>query len=231
MEIVKGIKIVDLGLWLKKEKTLVVADLHVGFEEALNKQGFLVPRLAFDDLVKRLGKILEKTKPKIIIINGDLKHEFGGISEQEWRDALRVIDLVSKFGKVVLVKGNHDTILGPIAKKKDLEFVEKFEVGDVCVLHGDKIVETKKKIIIIGHEHPAVTLEHGGRKEVVKCFLKGKWKRKELIVMPSMNQVTEGTDVISEKRLSPYLQNDLSNFEVFVIADKIYAFGKLKGLV
>lgn len=230
MEIVKGIEIVDLALWLNREKTLVIADLHVGFEEALNKQGILLPRFAFNDLVKKLEKILEVTKPKIIVIDGDLKHEFGLISEQEWRDSLKVIDLISKYGRIVFVKGNHDKILGPIAKKRSVEFVDKFEVGDVCIMHGDKVLDTKKKILIIGHEHPAVCLQQGQRKEVVKCFLRGKWNRKDLIVMPSMNQVTEGTDVTNKKRLSPFLQKSLKDFEVFVVADKVYDFGKLKDL-
>ena len=230
MEIIKGIEIVDLALWLKKEKALVIADLHVGFEEALNNQGVLVPRIAFSDLIKKLEKILERTKPKIVVIDGDLKHEFGSISEQEWRDSLKVIDLISKYGKIVLVRGNHDTISGPIAKKRSVEFVDKFEVGDCCITHGDKIIETKKKIVIIGHEHPAVGLQRGLRKEVVKCFLKGRWKRKDLIVMPSLNQVTEGTDVLSHKIFSPFLKEDLSDFNVFVVADKVYDFGMLRNL-
>ncbi len=230
MEISKGIEVVDLGLFIVKEKVLVVSDLHIGYEEELNKKGVLMPRFSFKDLVDRLDLMLKEVRPKVIVINGDLKHEFGTISEQEWRDTLKVIDMVSRFGKIVLVKGNHDNILGPIAKKRKVEVVDKFEVDGVCVAHGDSVVETKKKVVIIGHEHPAVMLSEGERKEKVKCFLKGKFKGKELIVMPSMNQVTEGTDVLSEKLLSPYLQKSLGSFEVYVVADKVYDFGKLKNL-
>ena len=115
MEIHPGIAAVDLGLWLQKEKILILADFHLGFEEALNRIGVFVPRLQFKDTVKRLEKIFEQVKPEKIIINGDLKHEFGKISMQEWRDTLKVIDLLSTHCKqIVLVRGNHDTILGPI---------------------------------------------------------------------------------------------------------------------
>lgn len=230
MEISKGIEIVDLGLFIRKEKVLVISDLHIGYEEELNKKGILMPRFAFKDLVDRLDSILKKTRPKVIVIDGDLKHEFGRISEQEWRETLKVIDMLSKFGRIILVKGNHDSIVGPIARKRNVEFVDKFEADGVCVVHGDSIVETKKKIVVIGHEHPAVVLSEGGRKEKVKCFLKGKFRRKELIVMPSMNQAAEGTDVLKEKLLSPYLDQNLGKFEVFVVADKVYDFGKLKNL-
>jgi metallophosphoesterase superfamily enzyme len=39
MEIHPGIEMVDLALYLKKQQALVLADLHIGFEEALAKQG------------------------------------------------------------------------------------------------------------------------------------------------------------------------------------------------
>ena len=87
-----------------------------------------------------------------------------------------------------------------------------------------------EKTIIIGHEHPAIVLKEGPRKEKYKCFIKGKFKRKNLIVMPSFNLVTEGTDVLLETRLSPFLQRDISSFECWIVADKVYYFGKLKGI-
>jgi uncharacterized protein len=230
MEILPDIKIIDLALYLKKQKILVIADLHIGFEEMLNKQGILIPRHQLKDIIDRLDKIFLKCKPKMIVINGDLKHEFGTISEQEWRDSLKIIDYLARKAKIVLVKGNHDTILGPISKKRNIELTEKLEIGDCCIIHGDSIIETKKKTIIIGHEHPAVMLKEGGRTEKYKCFLKGKFKGKNLIVMPSMNTVTEGTDVINDELLSPYLKQNLDNFEVFIAADKVYDFGMLKNL-
>jgi uncharacterized protein len=81
--------------------------------------------------------------------------------------------------------------------------------------------------IIIGHEHPAVTIKDGPRTELFKAFLIGKWKGKDLIVMPSFNLITEGTDVLKEEVLSPFL-NNLDNFKAIVVSDKLYKFGKLK---
>jgi hypothetical protein len=230
MEILQNIEIVDLGIYLKKQKILVIADLHIGFEEMLNKEGILIPRHQLKDITDKLEHIFSKCKPKIIVVNGDLKHEFGTISEQEWRDSLKIVDYLAGKGKVVLVKGNHDTILGPISKKRNIELAEYYRTGDIIIAHGDKIIDKKCRTIIIGHEHPAVTLKEDGREEKYKCFLKGKWKGKNLIVMPSMNTVTEGTDVLNDKLLSPYLKQNLDNFEVFIVADKVYDFGKIKNL-
>jgi putative SbcD/Mre11-related phosphoesterase len=233
MEILKGTSIIDLGLFLKKHKTLIVSDLHIGYEEALNKQGVLVPRFMLKELSARLEEMLKLTKPDKVVINGDLKHEFGRISEQEWRDTLKILDLIAKHTKdIVLVKGNHDMILGPIAKKRDVRFVDDIIIGDYFVTHGDKIKEIPKetKTIIIGNEHPAIGIREGNRTEKFKCFLLGKWKKSNLIVLPSMNMAIEGSDIQNEDILSPYLEQKLSNFEAFVVADKVYNFGRLKDL-
>jgi metallophosphoesterase superfamily enzyme len=48
--------------------------------------------------------------------------------------------------------------------------------------------------------------------------------------MPSFCLATEGTNILKEKTISPFLDQDLRNFEVSVIADKIYDFGKVKNL-
>lgn len=233
MQILKGIEIVDLGLYIKKYKILIIADIHIGYEEALNKQGILVPRFQFKEVLERLEKIVTKVKPEIVIINGDIKHEFGAISDQEWRDTLKVLDFLAKHcEKIVLTKGNHDTILGPIAKKRKVEFVEAFRIDDIYITHGDKIPENIgfAKTIIIGHEHPAVGLRKGQRVEQYKCFLLGKWKRKNLIVMPSFNLIVEGTDILQEKLLSPFLTK-IKEFNVYIVEDKVYKFGKVKNLL
>lgn len=230
------VEIVDLALYLNS--TLVISDVHIGYEEALNKQGVLVPRLQFEEMAKRMNIIFDRLKNKNIkkiIINGDLKHEFGAISEQEWRNTLKFIDLLLKHCKeIVLIKGNHDAILGPIAKKRNVKIVENITINNVLIAHGDKIPDKellkKASAIIIGHEHPAISLKEGPRVETFKCFLKGKYKGRNLIVQPSFNTLIEGTDILRDEILSPFLKGNLDNFEVFIVEDKIYEFGKLKML-
>lgn len=224
-------EIIDLGLWFDDYKTLIIGDFHLGYEEALNKQGLMIPRMQFDLTIKRLEKIFLKVKPLKIVINGDLKHEFGTISDTEWKYVLRLIDYLFKHcNEIILVRGNHDTILEPIASKKNLEVVDYYQFGDNLVCHGDKILHIKSKRIIIGHEHPALTLKKGVRVEKYKCFLFGKWKDKELIVMPSFNLVKEGADILSDKMLSPYL-TDINDFSVKVVQDEeILDFGLVKNL-
>lgn len=255
MRILPDIEIVDLAIYF--DSTLVIADVHIGYEEALNKQGILVPRLQFKEMVKRMEAIFMELKDKNIeriIVNGDLKHEFGTISEQEWRNTLKFLDMLAKHcNEIILVKGNHDTILGPIAKKRNVEVVDHYIIEPITnksnneknplkklkkssktlITHGDKVPKEALKdidTIIIGHQHPAVSLKEGPRVEQFKCFLKGKYKGKDLIVQPSFNTIIEGTNLLRDKILSPFLHQNLDNFDVYVVEDKVYHFGKLKGL-
>ena len=164
-----------------------------------------------------------------------------GLSDKHCNDNLKfkdtsyVIDFLSIYARLILIKGNHDTILEPIAKKKNIEVKNYFKIGDVFLCHGHRILENKEiessKVIIIGHEHPAVGLKEGSRVEKFKCFLKGKFDDKILIVQPSTNLITIGTNVLTEKLLSPYLDQNLINFEVYVVADEIMYFGKIKNLI
>jgi len=225
----KDFEFVDLGIYIKKFKALIIADTHIGYEESLNKQGIMIPKFHFKDTIQRLEKILKKVKPNMIIINGDVKDEFGTISETEWRHTLELLDFLLKYSKkIILIKGNHDKIIRPIARKRNIKVAEQFLLDDILILHGDKIPKMPKcKTIIIGHEHPAFSVRDELRAELFKCFWKGKWKGRNLVVMPSFNLVSEGTDVVKERLLSPFLKQDLGKFEVFIVGDKVYRFGKV----
>lgn len=238
MEIATGFRIIGLALYLEKHDALVIGDVHLGFEEAMNKEGVLLPRFQYKDTIEHLQKILDAFKGRKIsevIINGDLKHEFGEISGQEWREILKFIDLILEHcSKLVIVKGNHDVILHPIANKRNIEIHNNYFLGDIFITHGHELPteeEFKKaNTILIGNEHPAVSIREGARSETYKCFIRGKWNGKDMIAMPSFNQVTIGSDLLKEKFLSPYFRQDISNFEVYVAGDRTYHFGKLKNL-
>ena len=281
MKVLNGIELIDLAIYTNK--TLILTDFHIGYEEALNKQGLMVPRFQLQEIMKRLEKIfsrLKNRKVERIIVNGDLKHEFGAISDQEWRHTLRLLDYFGQHcNEIILIKGNHDTILGPIARKRNIKVVwyylidpiikkpiknektmipntlkkititnkTQFKINKkiiknnkknlknkILVMHGDEM--PKKELlecvstIIIGHEHPAVSIREGARAELFKAYLIGKWKKHNIIVQPSFNLVVEGTDVLKEEVLSPFLKNNLGNFDAVVVADKLYGFGKLRYL-
>ncbi|MBN2518761.1 MAG: phosphoesterase, partial [Candidatus Altiarchaeota archaeon] len=62
---------------------LVVADLHNGIEYELHKKGVEVPSQTQAKL-ERLKSIIDETRPKRLVILGDLKHNIPITSRQEY---------------------------------------------------------------------------------------------------------------------------------------------------
>jgi len=229
-------EIADLGLFI--DNTLVIADLHLGYEQSLNMDGIMVPKFQYQKILERIIEIIEITKANRVVINGDLKHEFGRITRQEWKEALNFIEFLKEnFKEVILLKGNHDNFTRFIAQKTDLEVYESYTITDFIIMHGDKIPDNlmaqEKSTIIIGHEHPCIGIRNGERLEKMKCFLKGSYKEKNLIVMPSFNFVTEGSDILHEKPLSPFLKHRSSDeFEVYAVENfEVLHFGRIKDIL
>jgi uncharacterized protein len=231
MQISDNFEIIDLALWIKDKQILIISDVHLGLEESLHLKGILIPKQQSNLIIDSLKKILSKVKPKTIIINGDLKHNFGKNLKQEWEDTFKLIDFLKQnCEELIFVKGNHDNFLKTIANQKKINVVDEYLVDDTLLVHGDKLVETNAKRIIIGHEHPAISLKEKSKMEKFKCFLKGKYKNKELIVMPSFNPLSYGSDIFNKGRFSPFLK-DISKFEVFIVGDEeLFKFGKVKNL-
>ncbi len=225
------IELVDRAVLI--DDSLIISDVHIGFEEALNKEGFLVPRTLFSQIMGDTEKLLDEVRPRRIIVNGDFKHEFGRISDQEWKDTLRLTNLLArKSTELIFIKGNHDKILAPLAEKFDIEVKDHMLIGGIYVTHGDELHTGEDMYnadtIVIGHDHPCVTVRDNHKSERFKAFLVGEFDGKNLIVSPSFNPV-EGSDVTKEKLLSPYLSGNkrLKDFSVYITADKIYPFGRL----
>lgn len=231
MEIHQGINADHTALWLPVQSILVVADIHLGYEEELRKKGVHLPLGEFNHQKKLFTRLLEQYKPKTIVLNGDLKHSFGSINRTEWKHTLELLDLLTATSNVVIIKGNHDTILEPIARKKSIAIRNYYKDNELLFLHGDVLPEPHLleavQTIIIGHEHPAIGLTNGIRTEQYKCFLKLLWQKRTLIVQPSTFSLTTGVDVLTHELKSPFL-SDINKAHVYIVGeDTILDFGRL----
>lgn len=235
-EIIENLEKIFEGINIGKKKTKDEKGRIVGkLRKIINKQEKTHNRNVRSLFINNK----ENNKIKKIIILGDLKHEFGTVNRQEWNDVLSFLDFLEgkleKNGKIILIKGNHDSILEPIAEKKNLEIKSFYSIGENLFLHGDKYVKKvegrKIKRVFLGHLHPAISIREGAKSEVYKCFLKGKWKSKEVIILPSFFPLIEGSDVqIYDTNLDKEFKFNLKNFEVFVPVseNEVLKFGRLR---
>jgi len=218
----------------RKEKILVIGDLHLGFEESLNRSGVLISRKMFEELLEDLDEIFSAVgEVDKIVLLGDVKNDFGEINKQEWSDVVKLFEyLEDKCKEIVIIKGNHDNMLKGIAKQRDIEVKDYFVLGEYCFLHGDKdfpaIYDKRIKYWIVGHAHPAVKLSDGVKIEKYKCFLIGKYKGKKIIIVPSFFEYSAGSD-FRENDLNLAWPFNVEKFEVCVVGEdlKVLDFGKL----
>ena len=218
----------------KKEKVLVIGDLHLGYEESLNKSGVLISRKMFEELLKDLDEIFSVVgEVDKIVLLGDVKHDFGEINRQEWSDVIKLFEyLEDRCKDIVIIKGNHDNMLQGIAKQRDIEVKDYFILENMAFLHGDKdfpgIYDKKIKYWIVGHAHPAVKLSDGVKVEKYKCFLSGRYKGKKVIIVPSFFEYSAGSD-FRENDLNLAWPFNVDKFEVGVVGEdlKVLDFGKL----
>jgi putative SbcD/Mre11-related phosphoesterase len=231
LEVLPGIFITkDYALWLEDKECIVIADLHLGFEGVLYEEGFAMPRFQKAEMLRRLRDILRKYRPRKLIIDGDLKHEFSRNLHQEWKEVNEVLDFLEGKVDLLIARGNHDNYLKTILSKRGLPLRKSIRWKGLTFAHGHEDIEWKD-LLVIGHEHPSVKLsDEIGASIKVPCFLVGK----NVIVLPAFSPLAYGTDVTQLNPISPPLKNiDFMNLEVFTIDENlgILSFGKVKELV
>ena len=251
IEVQRGLKIVSPypAAYLESEKALVVSDLHLGIESKLASRGINIPTNILRETIDSVlipAKELECDK---VYILGDLKHEYGRPKELDWWSVRQLVEeLRAIYAEPVLIKGNHDRYVNLILKNMGVECVQSYLNADGFLLaHGDKRIKVsdaaKVNAIIIGHEHPAVSLrnELDGMKERFKTFLYVPSKKKAdppVLVLPSVNPLAYGTEVNElspEDFLSPYLKDKKRAIErskpyVLEVGELLLPFPELSNL-
>ena len=204
-------------------RNLIISDLHLGYEIAMAREGFYLPRV-FHEVVGDLKGLIKRERPKRLIINGDLKHSF----IPEWRERAELKAFFEEIGplveEIVLVRGNHD--VGTLwLRELGVEVVDELELGKWKLVHGHRVVEGER--FIIGHEHPAIRLrDEVGAIVKVPTFLLGE----KLIVLPAFSPWAYGNDVLREI-VSPFLRFYPEDFRVLVPLDnELLDFGRLSQL-
>ena len=190
------------AVWLEREQTLAVADLHLGFVWAHRAEGNLMPLTRPEETVEKLCTLAQEYSARSIVVLGDIVHR--AVPIEPVREELR--RLCRMLGDVALhlVAGNHDRALAAMLKECKLAnpLMAEARIGPHLFLHGDRMpsgeLPTAGKTFI-GHEHPALTLGDGISRVKCPCFL----VRPDLIVLPAFSPWAAGSEVRHATFLSP----------------------------
>jgi putative SbcD/Mre11-related phosphoesterase len=201
---------------------LVVADLHNGIEFELFKKGAIVPSQTHQKL-KKLKEIIEETKPKNLIILGDLKHNVPVTSRQEQEEVpVFLQDLLRLVKKIIITKGNHDGNLEKLVPP-GVEVVDEFIEKDVGYFHGHKNPSEellKQELIICAHTHPSVLLKdiRGNIQQAwIETTVKDSHTR--VVVVPAFDDSTRGSAINNTEPIGPFLKKmiNLDTAEVILL--------------
>lgn len=165
----------EKAVYIKKHKTLLIADLHLGKSTHFRKEGIPVPpELAEADL-KTLSGIIVRFKPDRLIIVGDLFHADVTLDLmlfKNWRKDFMGLN-------IDLIKGNHDILPDEQYAALNIKIHhEHLLFSGFFLTHKlDEKIENKNNYdyIISAHVHPAVKLVGKGKQSItLPCFYFGK---------------------------------------------------------
>ena len=146
------------------ERVLVIADLHLGWEVTLARQGIHVPSQV-PRLLDKLRRILEDTHPQQLVLLGDVKHAVGKVELEEWKYVPEFFEkLVELIQNVQVVPGNHDGNLEPLTPPA-VKIFQSHGItlwNSVGLFHGHAWPSPSLlgcKHLIMGHLHPVVVFK------------------------------------------------------------------------
>ena len=141
-------------------RTVVVADLHIGWEVALSQKGIHVPSQT-PKLLKKLVDVVSRYKADRLLILGDVKHTVTSAETLEWRDVPEFFSALERqVNEVLVVRGNHDGNIEPLLPETVKVLPSTGTViGDVGLFHGHRWPSPGLlgcRTLVMGHVHPVV---------------------------------------------------------------------------
>lgn len=219
-EIMPGVRITsDRCLILDEGPTVVLGDLHLGYERALEQEGMYIPRINSDSICDALNDILCRYEPARVVLLGDIKHDFRHSGFEEKKEVTRIMKLLSEEADVIPIKGNHDNYLQNIINDLGMLAVDYVDIMGYRLEHGH--VDSGVRPVIIGHEHPSVRIPGsvgGGLK--LQCFVHA--RKEGVIVLPPFSPFSSGNDLVVDENcvMAPALKSsDFANADMYGVTD------------
>lgn len=145
--------------FLPEQRTLLVADAHVGKAVSFRRLGVPVPAGTTGETLARLDAALAATAAQQVVFLGDFLHSARSLAAgtlaavQAWRDRHAALPLT-------LVRGNHDQHAGDPPPSLRMQVVDEgFALGELRLCHHPQDIDGG--YVLAGHLHPCVVL--GGR--------------------------------------------------------------------
>ncbi|WP_459201010.1 metallophosphoesterase [Methanococcus sp. CF] len=218
----------DNTVFLEKNKTLILADVHVGLEEFIRRTGVLFPLNEKKELLERIKKLIVEFKPEKLVFLGDFLHHFQKVPYKVY-ETVKELNSLLKNHDVIVIRGNHDIMLEYILKENtDFKILSYLLEDKILMVHGDKTfdVDSEFNLLIMGHEHPVLEIN----KQRFPSYLEIVQNDFEILVAPAFSNIASGVKIneLESNFMSPYLKK-VKKEDIFpiVIGEEVFKFPDL----
>jgi len=142
-----------------QKKSLVITDLHIGFESNFIANDIFVGKnTTIQETISEIESIIDETKPDSLILLGDVKSSIKSISKNEWDEVPLFFKKMNDRVDTVLIPGNHDANISKLVPDETTLVSPKgMVIENVLLTHGHTMpTENYSHVdkIIMGHVHP-----------------------------------------------------------------------------
>lgn len=185
----------EKAIFWEEEKTLIIADIHLGKVGHFRKAGIGIPKEMEQTDLALISDLIYEYKPSKLIFLGDLFHSD---MNNDWEWLVMWRSLFKKI-PIILVLGNHDILNDRFYEALNFECHDTLEIGPFLFSHEPfkpKLLTDMDSYVICGHIHPGVTLKGGGRQILtLPCFHFGE----KQAILPAFGKFTGKVCVKNEK--------------------------------
>lgn len=159
------------AIFWKKEKMLLLADMHLGKVNHFRRSGIPVPIKANDKNIEILVDLMWKIKPERVVCLGDMFHSHYNPEWEVFGELVRHF----KAASFELVLGNHDIMSEGQYLRKGIKLYDTLQINQFLFTHHPLEDLPSNLYNLAGHIHPGVRLDGKGRQSVMlACFHFGK---------------------------------------------------------
>jgi DNA ligase-associated metallophosphoesterase len=159
------------AVWWPAQRTLLVADAHVGKAVSFRRLGVPVPEATTAGTLAQLDALLAAHAAQRVVFLGDLLHSRRSHAREtlaafaRWRELRPELELV-------LVRGNHDDRAGDPPCEWGVDCVDEpytlpGATGVALCHHPDPV---DGRYVLAGHLHPCTTVGRGFERLRLPCF-------------------------------------------------------------
>lgn len=189
------------ALYWPRERTLLVADLHLEKGSWFARQGQMLPPYDSRETLERVADAVRQTGARRVITLGDNFHDDAGANRLD-SYASGMLEALTRALDWVWITGNHDEQL---ARSFGAQLAEELEVGGIVLRHEARPGETRPELS--GHFHPKMRLKVRDRHIARPCAVVSRSPGAgDRMILPAFGAYTGGMDAASPaivKALSP----------------------------